>query len=424
MRIGDLAKKYHIPVNTLYYYIKIGLLVPNKKGKQYDFDQNCEKDLQLILQYSKWDFTLKDIHTILSLYRYSNLLHPDDVQAVSQLMSKKCQMLEQERQRLKEIIGQIEQAQADIVNSLQPPPKQKIGLPLGMLALLQCPFCKQELHMENTMMNPHYIFQGDLCCDCGYEATIQNGVLITPFLNTSPYDKPDLERKQYTQIPPDMVSLYQRSYNWMNKQMAAIKLEGKVVMESHINAYFFLQMYLHLLSPKGKYIIVDKFPEMLYMYKNLIDSQLSNLDVLYIADSSSNLPLREECVDVYVDFFAFNEHKFYATTALMDEYRRFFAPESEIVGTYFHFYDAPRSLALFRQEFPEAASDNFDMEIFRGELSRNGFKIISESEIGHTTFSGGQESAWGLSFHTGDEKMHLTSYHAKNQSVSAPPKEE
>lgn len=71
MRIGTLAKKYKISVDSLYYYINIGLIVPPRKGKQYFVDETCERDLQLILTYKKWGFSLKEIHSVLTRYRIS-----------------------------------------------------------------------------------------------------------------------------------------------------------------------------------------------------------------------------------------------------------------------------------------------------------------------------------------------------------------
>ncbi|MEG1661725.1 MAG: MerR family transcriptional regulator [Clostridiales bacterium] len=201
MRIGDFAAKYKQPLNSIYYYIKIGLLVPAKKATQYDFDEMCEQDLQMIIIFKQWDFSLKEIHAVLSLYRYSNLMHPDDIKGVTDFMDHKCRLLLEEKERLEQIIGQISQARQNIQNSFDLNPPRCSGVPLCMLELLVCPHCGQELRIEDAMMNPRYIFNSKLNCSCGYQAQIKNGILLTPNTNRSACDHPDLQRHQYTDMP-------------------------------------------------------------------------------------------------------------------------------------------------------------------------------------------------------------------------------
>lgn len=54
------------------------------------------------------------------------------------------------------------------------------------------------------------------------------------------------------------------------------------------------------------------------MYKHLIEKQRPDLDILYLADSSTRFPLKSECIDVHLDFFAANEHNFYHDTFLYE----------------------------------------------------------------------------------------------------------
>lgn len=71
MRIGKVSELYHISVDNLYYYIKYGLLVPPRPKGQYVFDQATLKDLEWILELKELDFSLREIHIILSLKRVS-----------------------------------------------------------------------------------------------------------------------------------------------------------------------------------------------------------------------------------------------------------------------------------------------------------------------------------------------------------------
>ena len=156
-----------------------------------------------------------------------------------------------------------------------------------------------------------YIYSGKFTCTCGYTAVVDDGILITPNGYEGEHDKPDVSRELYKDLPPALISLFQRSYNWMKDQLRGMDLENKVVMETYINAWFFFHNHQQYFSKTGRYIIVDKYPETLRMYKELIEKENYDLDILYIADASTNFPITKGCVDLNLDFFAVNEHNFY-----------------------------------------------------------------------------------------------------------------
>ena len=110
-----------------------------------------------------------------------------------------------------------------------------------------------------------YIYDGRLTCSCGYHAVVDDGIVITPNGYNGEVDKPDLTRELYKDLPPSLISLFQRSYNYMKEELEEMDLSGKVVMETYINAWFFLHNHQQCFSPKGFYIVVDKYPETLHM---------------------------------------------------------------------------------------------------------------------------------------------------------------
>ena len=64
MKIGQVVRQYGIPVNSLYFYINDGLLVPPKRNKQYVFDERTIEDLEWILELKEMKFPLKTIHVV------------------------------------------------------------------------------------------------------------------------------------------------------------------------------------------------------------------------------------------------------------------------------------------------------------------------------------------------------------------------
>lgn len=68
MQIKGFAEKYQIQTDTIRYYEKEGLLKPNRRDNGYrDYDEDCEKQLQLIVVLKQMGFTIKEIQQLLIL---------------------------------------------------------------------------------------------------------------------------------------------------------------------------------------------------------------------------------------------------------------------------------------------------------------------------------------------------------------------
>lgn len=412
MKIGQVAKKYNVSIDTINYYVNYGLLVPSRKGGQRDFDPKTLSDLERLLELKALDFTLGDIHKILSLYRISDLASKQDVDEMIAYYCAKKQECVQESKRLSGTIRLLDAKVHDLQCKLTTS-TSNTGLPLKMLDLLCCPLCGEDLNVSDINMNTRFIFSGFFVCNCGYHAEIRNGIMLTPNKNIDVYDTPDIIRNTYRHLPPHLITLFQNSYNWMLKQMKDISFENKVIMETYINAWFFLHNHQQYLHPKGQYIIVDKYPETLASYKSIIEEQGFDLDILYIADSSTNLPLKSRSVDINIDFFAVNEHNFYHNSFLWDELVPYFSDHAIMLGTYFYFRDGRKSMKQLIKEYPTCAEHNFNLTYFMDAMKKGKYMIQDYKDIGYTTDSGDNI---GFSFHITGEQMHLISYCAGAQA--------
>lgn len=409
MRIGQVSRKYNIAVDTIYYYIRYGLLVPPRPNSQYYFDDQTLRDLELVLEMKEMDFSLPEVHRILSLQRISGLTDQQDVQEVIQMYTDKRAECVAERLRREKMIEKMDARIQELTQKISKL-ETHIGLPIRMLDLLCCPKCSGTLQISDVDMNLEYIFRGELKCECGYSAKVRDGILLTPNKNVNNDDKPDVNRELYKDLPPSLISLFQRSYNWMVKRLESIELKNKVVMETYINAWFFMHNHQQYLDKEGKYIVVDKYPETLGMYKKIIEQQNYQLDILYIADSSTNLPLKRGCVDVNIDFFAANEHNFYKDTFIYEDFRKYYHKNTQMLGTYFYFENGLKSMKEYLRYYSEAYSRNFSRQYFLEEMKKNGYRLCASEDCGFTTDSGNN---LGFGFHVKGEKMHLMPYLAE-----------
>ncbi len=102
MNISEFAKLCGVSVRTLHYYDEIGLLKPDFIDEQngYRFyGTNAVQKMQEILFYRELDFSLKDIHKIITSTCYNK----------QEALKGKKQLLILKRQRLDKIIDLLEQ---------------------------------------------------------------------------------------------------------------------------------------------------------------------------------------------------------------------------------------------------------------------------------------------------------------------------
>lgn len=408
MWIGELSKKYNVSKDTIRYYIQEGLIIPKSKDKYYNFGEKSERDLQLILKLKALEFSIKEIHEVLSIGRVSNLVDEQDIDRIISIYIDKKEELLIKVGILKDKIGNIDE-QIEQLKSQKETSYKQLGIPLRAMNLLRCPSCNSSLSFSDVQMSDAYIYSGVSRCLCGCTLTVEEGVLHTGNENDSEYDKPDLTRSFYKDIPPKLISDFQKAYNWM---LAEIKRHGKhnVVMETHINAYFFLHQHIEAFDEGTLFIVVDKFPEMLKMYKRRLERLGKSFDILFIADNSTNYPIKENVVDLFIDYFGINEHGFFSDKDFIAEIDSYFKKDAHIVGTCFYFDEPSHSQQNLIGLYPEASKDNFKSKYFLDMLKRSNYLIEKYQHLMAIGDTGGSDA---FVFHVNDEPLHFYSYYAK-----------
>lgn len=415
MRIGQLARRTGLTIDSIRHYMDIGLLIPLKKGSQYLFEEKSVEELLLIQQLKLCGFSLSEISRIFAVRRISHLVDQQDIQELVQLYDEKLMELAFRKQQLEESRQTLQAERNRLLQNTQRS-YEETGVPVSMLDLLACPVCGESLQLSSVAMNHRYLFAGNMDCSCGYHAEIRDGILIGPSENQSPYDRPDLNRELYTDIPAQLITLFQKAYNGMLENLSDTVRPGSVVLETHLNAYCFVHSQIRHLNPAARYILTDKFPEMLTLYKAKIDRLNLGLDILYIADDCHQMPLKAGCVNVFIDFFGSNEHNFYHHSPLLSLLKPLFSPGAALSGTYFSFNPMSRSIQQLIAEYPEATDLNFSRFHYEEAVRQSGFTIRIQDPVGVVTESGDNLA---FSFHCSGEKMALTRYWAVQEQSSS-----
>ncbi|MEB9465108.1 MerR family transcriptional regulator, partial [Bacillus cereus] len=102
MKISKFAEVNNVSVDTIRHYMDLGLVISEKKGSHYFFDEYCQKDIELILEYKWLGFSLYEIK---ELFLYKNLGKSLDYEKdnfYQSLFKVKYEKIEQEINTLKE----------------------------------------------------------------------------------------------------------------------------------------------------------------------------------------------------------------------------------------------------------------------------------------------------------------------------------
>ena len=139
------------------------------------------------------------------------------------------------------------------------------------------------------------------------------------------------------------------------------------------------------MNKNALYIITDKYPEIVAVYKNLIEKISQDRKVLYIASASNMLPLKNECVSVYIDFDSANEYALFNNGYSTDAIRPYLAKEACAIGAFFSFQQGSKSIEELHRQFPEAWEKSYDIKYFRRYLRNVWSKIHDEYSIANIT---------------------------------------
>lgn len=415
MKIGELTKAYGVSNQTIRYYVKMGLLIPETKEKQYVFNEQSREDLELILKLKQFDLSLADIHRILSLNRISHFVSREDRDTYRTILHDKLAEIEREENRLQAVAADIREElrrQLESERTSMTETKAARGISLRFLPYLYCPHCNTPLNISDMQISQLEVHSARLHCDCGYSARIDNGILYSDQGLASPDEVVDVERRFYKDSPPIVINLHQKSYNWITKHIQHLDLTDKIVMEPLINTCCYLFTNIHRLNPKALYIITDKHAAPIEHYKSLFESMGLDVDLLFIVDASHKYPLKQGCVDLCIDDTSTVEYAAYESEgSLFDRLQPYLHPRTHWIGV-FHYFDInSRSYRQFREKYPLAQKVCYDLAEFNRTMRSHPLQLLDDEIIGTVDQSG--EGIITFSFHVPGDPLSWYAFHYK-----------
>lgn len=413
MLIGKFADKFKVKVDTVRYYIEQDLLIPEKKGHYYHFDNSTIKDMEFIVKLKSYHFSIKEISHILSVKRLTPFTHKEDYAFFIQVLENKQIELKKLIHTYEESIKEIEK---DIqkYNAVELETAHKKGIPLVFLSLLHCPLCQKELMLMDAQITNQQIYGGRLECSCFYKATIQNGVILTNHLHEEAYNPFYIyDVNMINTIKSSLVSIIEKCSLQVKKLIFQEDLKHKVVLEPNVDTDVFLNRFSKELNPHALYIFTGSTIPMLKILKMKIEAQNPNLNVLYILNSGLDLPLKKNCIDIVIDSYSFNEfslfHDFYPLYRL----KPYLHKESIIIGSYFSYDKNSKSIINMKEMYPRSLSNNLTTSFMIENLHENRMTFIVNEVIGEIINPGKY-----LKYHVKGETASFHVYSGKNSNTS------
>jgi hypothetical protein len=265
--------------------------------------------------------------------------------------------------------------------------------------------------MKDVTIKKVYIHTGSLTCSCGYEAAIEEGIIITANLyETSPYPSYFYDKETIKEINPKMINLFEKSNFRFQKVLQNIDLKNKLIVETNVDAFVSLPKYIDVLEPSANYVFSGYSLAMLKKVRNRIERMNPKPRVLYILNSDLNLPLKPLSIDVFVDSFTITDFSLLNPEFPSHVLKNYLHNSSTIVGGYSYYDNSAKSLKNISALYPNSHEHILHPKYLEENLSVNGFQIMQNENIGYCTDPGPY-----FDYHVRDEKFHMLMYLANTK---------
>ncbi|EJV80693.1 MULTISPECIES: MerR family transcriptional regulator [Bacillus] len=371
MKISKFAEVNNVSVDTIRHYMDLGLVIPEKKGSHYFFDEYCQKDIELILEYKWIGFSLNEIK---ELFLYKNLGKSLDYEKdifYQSLFKVKYEKIEQEIKTLKERKDKLKKTlnnlsiETEISSSI-------LGVDLKVLHLFKCVKCNGNLILEDGIINKNQIVEGKLICNCGEEYAITSGVLTAGKL-FEVYKRKSLEDSIH-ETDTAFLENVQRGGEWAKKKLMQLDLNEKILLDLGSGIGFFLRNIYEELPEECLYIAVDRDLNKLLLLKDVIERRNVKRNIVFICADFLNIPIQNNSVDIVIDQSGTSNYSFEYEEFLLCELNSLFKHNCYLLSSFILF----NKFSINSQIAPRLR-ENFTSAKVTKEIENLQFQSIDES---------------------------------------------
>ncbi|HDR7556242.1 TPA: methyltransferase domain-containing protein, partial [Bacillus mobilis] len=365
----------NISIDAIRHYMDLGLIIPEKKGGHYFFDEYCQTDVKLILHYKELGFSLNEIK---ELFFYKNLAksmnYEKDTfyQSLFKLkydkMKQEIELLKKKRDKLKEVLHDL-LLTSETSNSI-------IGIDLSVLHLLTCSRCTKNLILQDGIITNNQITEGKLICNCGEEYIITSGI-ITAGKSFKANEQTSLE-----DTISDYIHETDNAYlenmlkegEWAKKKLIHLDLNNKLILDIGSGLGFFLRNIYEDLPEDCLYIAVDRDLNKLIFLKDVLARRNPKRNILFICADFLNIPIQNRSVDIVIDHSGTSNYSFEHENFLLHELNSLFKTDCYLLSLFILFKNfSPNS------QITNNFRANFTLSKVTKEIQNLQFQSIDES---------------------------------------------
>ncbi|WP_160643429.1 MerR family transcriptional regulator [Chengkuizengella marina] len=344
MKIGEFAKNNNVSIDTVRHYMDIGLIIPEKRTGQYQFDNKCYEDIQDIIYLKDLEFTLNEIKKIFQFKRLGKLSALQNNQYYKRLfegkyeIEKKINQYQKAKQKLKNEMIRLHHSED---HNYIP-----IGIPFSALSLFECKKCCTELSISNGDIQSNQILNGTLHCECEEQYIIKDGILFSSDTveHSNHLQKQDQVMDNFNHFLTDYIketddkfinNLF-KTIDLTFKKIDMDDLENKTMLHLGTGLGFSLRHIYDSLPNKTLYIAVDHDYERHQVLKSILETYDIRKNILFICSDFLNIPIKNKSIDYLIDTgtstYNSNHESF-----LLKEIQHYLKNKSYLVGSYIYY---------------------------------------------------------------------------------------
>ncbi len=412
MKIGEFSRKYNVNTTTVRYYIERALLTPERKNNQYVFDEICMKEMEKIQLYKSYRLSLSEIELLFSLEKTYKAKDETAIQAIIDILSEKKRALEEERDSIDKVMEKLDES-IRMWSSVRPETSREavLGIPFYFIPYMTCPKCGRAFRLESVDISENLIIRGDLRCSCGYEANIEDGIIMCDgYMEDTPFkifNNVDLVQSLTDEHSDNFRMLMDKTYIWMYQHISMVLKDKRFILAGPFTSNFVLR-YCEDFGEDTLIIIVDPSLKKIKKMRKYMED--FDFRTVYIAGNVDNIPLKKGCVDIYIDDYSVTNSIFTYNKSIYSQVAPLLKRGGMAIGIFCDYTTAPKTLENFKKDHPDFIPSRMNLNTVRNDIISNGMKIEEVKFMGKT-----QESVKHFPRHVVDEQVKVMGYKAMKQ---------
>ena len=388
MRIGEFSNINNISIDTIRHYMDLGLVIPEKVGGQYFFDQRCTDDLNNILNLKNMGFALNEIKTIFMFKSLGKLTNYEEDLYYKNLFLNKYKSIESQINELLNIKDRLNE-KINLLNNKNKGPEALFGVNLNFLSILRCVKCQNTITITEANIRENHIIDGKLNCSCGEEYLIESGILKVGEPNKKSENDFNMTyiRDYITLTDINYLDNMKKNLELSSKKISSFDLKNKVLLELGSGMGFFLRNIYEDLPDDCLYIAVDHDIDRHRFLKSVLERGNLKKNILFICCDFLDIPIKNKSIDMVLDISGTSNYSFDHEDFLLISIDNYIKKDSALLGSYIVFKNFKNESVIEKNY-----RDNFLLNNIKDKINKCGYKLIEDRTSGYIDKGGKYEN--------------------------------